>query len=121
MRITLREFLKGTGIYILGVCLLAIAAAGMVGLISLASTPAEAQPIGMSTDQIVQRIAYDGTNRILYVGECLPRYQHRGSSTVWRIKQFTYDGVSTRITAVTWANRSSNYAFAWNLRATYTY
>ena len=79
------------------------------------------QPIGVSADQVAQRIAYDGSNRIQYIGECLPQFQNRGTALRWRIKLIQYDGASTRITSVTWASNDADYIHAWNSRATYTY
>jgi len=82
----------------------------------------DAQPYtGVSTDRYAQRIEYDGSNRILYVGETRPEFQSRGASAVWRISKFYYDGATTRIVRVNWANRSPAFDFTWNDRTTYTY
>lgn len=84
---------------------------------------AEAQPIDVSTDRVATRYAYDDeqTPRLQYVGECLPRYQRRGSEEVWRIKKYTYVGSSTNIASIHWASRTPTYTHAWNSRETYTY
>lgn len=93
----------------------------MGAVVSPDPVPAIGQPIGVSTNQVSQRIAYDGTNRILYIGECLPQFQNRGGALAWRIKRITYEGATTRILTVLWATRSADYIHAWNLRATYAY
>jgi hypothetical protein len=88
-------------------------------MITLAS--AEPQFVGTSSGELAQRISYDGSDRIQYVGECYVRFQNQGSSLAWRIKRLAYDGASTRVVSTLWANRSIDFEFAWNLRATYTY
>ena len=95
--------------------------AGLFALSNTTDSAVTGQPIGVSTNQISQRITYDGTNRIQYIGECLPQFQNRGGALAWRIKRITYEGATTRILTVLWASRSADYIHAWNLRATYAY
>ena len=74
-----------------------------------------------STDQWADRRAYDGSDRLLYVGECLPQYQNQGNTEKWRIKKYYYDGATTRITSIIWADHVATFSKAWNSRTTYTY
>jgi hypothetical protein len=76
-------------------------------------------PIG--TDQYATRNAYDVNNRLQYVGECLAPVQNQGNTPAWRIKRYAYEGVTTRIVSILWADGSQAFDKAWNLRATYTY
>ena len=114
-----RISLLDVGVKICIAALVGVIILGIWGLIT--GIDVEAQPIGVSTDQVAISYAYDGSNRLQYIGECLPQYQRRGNSTVWRIKKYTYDGVSTRILTIHWASRDAGYIHAWNLRTTYTY
>ena len=74
-----------------------------------------------STDQWAERREYDGSNRITYVGQCMAKYQQRGGDEVWRIKKYTYDGVTTNILSITWADNVDTFSKAWNSRTTYSY
>ena len=64
-------------------------------------------------------IAYDTSNRIQYVGRAVP-----GSATtasLWQILRITYEGATTRISTVTYANGNATHKWIWDNRATYTY
>ncbi len=73
-----------------------------------------------STDQYSQRIAYTQGGLPEYIGECHPKNQHRTAVDIWRIKKITYDGSDNAI-IINWANRSKDFRFSWDSRATYNY
>ncbi len=64
---------------------------------------------------------YDGSNNLIYAAFAIP-----GSSTAtrcWQIKKLAYSG--TNLITITWpqisSKASSQYSFAWDDRASYTY
>ncbi len=77
--------------------------------------------IGVSTDQYAMRSSYDASGREEYIGETYPANQRQQSQPVWRIARLYYDGASTRVIAVLWANGSAEFRFRWDQRTTYTY
>lgn len=69
--------------------------------------------------QFKVRIAYDSSNRIQYVGEAAAGTAT--SATGWRIKKLTYDGTSTRVTQIDWADSNRNFDNEWDERESYSY
>ena len=75
----------------------------------------------VSANQFATLIFEDALNRIEYICETLPQSQLQENSSVWRIMNITYFGVSGRINRRRWANRSAKFEFNPTLRLTYTY
>jgi hypothetical protein len=67
------------------------------------------------------RIAYDADGRQAYLGEAASKDQNKVSSPVWRIKKIIYEGSTTKILAILWAQGSSDFKFAWTFREGYPY
>ena len=65
------------------------------------------------------KIAYDGSNRIQYVGKAVPGTAT--SDSLWQIKKFFYDGATTRIVDIVYANGNPTHKYIWDNRTTYTY
>ncbi len=76
-----------------------------------------------SSDDLAFQADYSGGTNLIYSGFARP-----GASTsaaVWQIQKHSYDG-NNNILTTTWpqdanGNASSEYQFAWNGRAGYTY
>lgn len=88
----------------------------------MARKDAQSNVIPASFGDMAFRGSYSGTN-LQYKG--LGRPGSSESDAVWQIALLAYDG-SNNITSITWpqdadGNASSEYAFSWTDRATYTY
>jgi len=73
--------------------------------------------LGVLDAALTQKMAYDGSGQLEYVGEAAP-----GTSVgaeKWRIRKLTYSG--TLLTDVQWADGSDKFSKSWNDKATYTY
>lgn len=77
-------------------------------------------PIGILGDQFAIRNAYDGNNRLQYIGYARPEYQTKDKG-VWAIIELIYDGATTRIIRQSYANGEVAMDKTWSDRATYTY
>lgn len=76
---------------------------------------------GRSTSQYSQRIIYMVDKDLEeYICESHPKNQHRTGEPVWRIRKITYD-TNERIIAITWANRSKDFAFICDEAEIYNY
>lgn len=74
------------------------------------------EKIQLSYDESAYRYAYNSSNNVQYVGKSLPG--SLSASSVWQIKRFDYDGVTTSlITACLWASGSRDYESIWDNRA----
>jgi hypothetical protein len=71
----------------------------------------------MSEPLLSQRFENTAGGLPVYLGEALPGAAP--TARVWRIKLITYDG--TNVIGIGWAGGSPEFAFAWTLRAGYTY
>ena len=74
---------------------------------------------GVVTDSpvLTLRMAYDGSNQMIYVGEALPG--SLSSEAFWRIRKLTYDGSNN--TVVQWADGDGKFDNIWDNRASLTY
>ena len=66
-----------------------------------------------------ERIRYDAENRIQYIAKAVAGSAE--SALVWQISRYYYDGTSTRILDVLWAEGDSSQKWSFTLRETYTY
>ena len=66
-----------------------------------------------------ERITYDASNRLQYVGKAVPGSAE--NALVWQIECIAYHGASMRIASKTWAGGDSSQKWSWTLRATYAY
>ena len=66
-----------------------------------------------------EKIAYDGSGRIQYIGKAPAGTEENES--LWSIYELTYEGTSHRIASKLWAGGDSSLKWRWDLRATYTY
>ena len=95
---------------------------------SLANRPyvkidANQRAIYDSVDDLAFQGEYDGANNLIYKG--FARVGANTASPVWQLAKMTYDA-SNNLLSITWPVNSfgapsSDYEFAWTLRATYTY
>lgn len=64
---------------------------------------------------------YDGSNNLIYAAFAIEGSDE--AERVWQLKRLTYSG--TNLTAIEWpeidGKASSDFSFAWDDRATYTY
>ena len=66
-----------------------------------------------------QLMEYDGSNRLLYLGKAQPGTA--ATEAKWQIQKFIYDGASTRIIQVLFANGSEGFVHIWDNRTLYSY
>jgi len=73
--------------------------------------------LGVLDAALTQKMAYNGSDQLEYVGEAAPGALV--SEEKWRIRKLTYSG--TLLTDVQWASGESVFDKEWDERATYSY
>ena len=67
-----------------------------------------------------EMIAYDGSNRVQYVGKAIAGTA-TSATTGWQIYKLAYDGATSRVISKTWASGDPGFTHEWDERASYSY
>jgi hypothetical protein len=77
---------------------------------------AEARRV-ITVDGYIQRIAYNASNQVLYLGLAAPGTAD--ASAGWQIRKFTYS--ETNLVSIDFADGNTKFDNAWDLRGSFSY
>ena len=77
-------------------------------------TPVYSRNIGFD-----MRVAFDGSNRVQYVGMAYP--SAKDSDSTWQIYKLQYDATAGQVDTRRYADGTDDFTKCWNDRATYSY